>query len=114
MSERTQPQWKLSNDWAVSTDPYNWILYRRSGNRWRPLGHYRTPELMLESLHRKLTRTEPRQPTIEQHVKHCLRVAQAAADSFMSCMATYPPEVLEQLPAAYRTMSIQEVNNYAS
>ena len=114
MAKRKQPQWILSDDWAVSTDPYNWILYRLSGNRWRPLGYYRTPELLLKSLHRKLLRIEPRQPTIEQHVEHSLRVVQAAAASFIECMATYPPEILKLLPAAYRTMSKEGVSINAS
>ena len=114
MSKRKLPHWILNDDWAVSTDPYNWILYRLSGSRWRPSGYYRTPELLLESLYRKLTRTEPRQPTIEQHVEHCLRVVQAAAASFMEGMDTHPPEALKQLPAAYRTMLNEEAINYAS
>ena len=114
MSKCKQPQWMLNDHWAVSTDPYNWILYRLSGERWRPLGYYRTPELLLESLYRKLARTEPYQPTIEQHVEHCLRVAQAAADCLLECLATYPPDALKQLPPAYRTMLNEEVINHAS
>ena len=111
MSKCKQPQWILNDHWAVSIDPYNWILYRLSGSSWRPVGYYRNPELLLESLYRKLARTEPRQPTVEQHLEHCLGVAQAAAASFMECMATYPPEVLKQLPAAYRTMLKGEAAN---
>lgn len=103
MAKHANPKWILNDDWAISTDPYNWILYRLSGKRWRPVAYFRTPELLLESLYRKLTRTEPRQPTIELHVEHCLRVAQAAADRFIEGMATYPSDVLKTLPAAYRT-----------
>ncbi len=27
--------WQLSNDWAVSRGPRNWILQERRGKRWR-------------------------------------------------------------------------------
>ena len=76
MSNSATPEWMLSNDWGVGLDSYNWILYKRAGKTWQAKGFYPTPEMLLQSLHRKLTRTEPPQPTLEQHVKRCLEAAQ--------------------------------------
>lgn len=104
MTKYAKPKWILSTDWAISTDPYNWILYARSGKGWRATGYYATPEMLLKSLHQELARVEPPQPTLEQHVEHCLKRAQAAADRFLSCLATYPLPVLKARPAAVSGM----------
>ena len=114
MSKHAQPHWLLNNDWGVSTDTYNWILYRLSGTRWRPVGFYPSPKMMLKSFHRKLARTEPLQPTLEQHVEHCLGLAQAAADHFLSCLATYPLPALKAHPAVVSAMLRKEITDHAS
>ena len=111
MNKRKEPQWILSDNWAVGTEPYNWILYRLSGTRWRPIGFYPSPEMMLKSFHRKLARTEPHQPTLERHVEHCLGLAQAAADRFLSNLATYPLPALKASPATVSTMLKREAVN---
>ncbi len=80
MTRRASPTWLLSGDWGVGTDPYNWILYKRGGNSWRPRGYYPSPELLLQSLHRVLTRQEVPDPDLVEHVNGiCERVEAAAA-----------------------------------
>jgi hypothetical protein len=114
MSKSAKPKWILNDDWAVSTDTYNWVLYQRSGKSWRAIGYYPSPEMMLKSFHRKLTRKEPPQPTLEQHVEHCLKLTQAAADRFLSVLATYPLPALKARPATVTSMLKKETVNYAS
>jgi hypothetical protein len=114
MNTRKPPHWILNEDWAISTDTYNWILYRLSGKGWRAVGYYPTPEMLLKSFHRKLTRSETNQPTLEQHVEHCLRVAQAASESFMKSLGTYPLPALKARPAAVTAMLKREVVDHAS
>ena len=80
MSKSASPKWILSPDWGVGTDPFNWILYRRRGKRWNAVGFYASPDLLLKSLYRKLTRTEPPDPDIVSHVEAISRRVQAAAD----------------------------------
>ena len=104
MAKSAKPQWRLNDNWAVSTDTYNWILYQRSGMIWRAVGYYPSPEMMLKSLHRKICRIEPPQPTLEQHVIHCLGLAQAAATRLLDSLATYPLPVLKARPATVTTM----------
>jgi len=82
MNRRATPQWMLSNDWGVGTDPYNWVLYRKGKKNWRPVGYYPSDELLLKSFHRKLTRTEPADPDLVRHVEAISRRAQAAAAAF--------------------------------
>jgi hypothetical protein len=109
MSKRKQPQWILNENWAVSTDPYNWILYSRSGKNWRATGYYPTPQMLLKSLHREITRKEPRQATLELHLLCCLETAQAVADRFLGCLATYPQVILNAPPPQLRRTLEMEV-----
>lgn len=88
MSKSPTPDWVLYEDWAIGRDPYNWVLYRKFGKRWRPVGYYRNPELLLLSFHRKLLRLEPPKPTLVEHIEHCFDVAQAAADLFEEHIST--------------------------
>ncbi len=104
MNKHAQPHWTLNDNWAVSTDTYNWILYQRSGKSWRAIGYYPSLEMMLKSFHRKLARKEPPQPTLEQHVEHCLELVQAAATRLLDSLATYPLPVLKARPATVNTM----------
>lgn len=108
MSKRKQPDWLLNDDWAVSTDTYNWILYRRSGKCWRATSYHPTPQALLKSFHGELTRREPRRVTLELHLLSCLEAAQAAADRFLSCLATYPQAILNAPPPAMSRALEQE------
>lgn len=87
----------------------SWILYQRSGKRWRPIGYYNSPEVLLKSFYRKLLRSEPPKSTLEQHIEHCLEVAQAAADRLLRCLATHPQSVLNTPPAPRRTIVKMEI-----
>ena len=69
MSKSACPDWVLSDTCAVSRDTYNWILQSRQGDRWRAVGYYRTPELLLKSLHRQISRTMPANPDLLQHLE---------------------------------------------
>ena len=82
MSERASPKWVLSPEWGVSTDPYNWILYRRRGKRWDAVAFYPSPELLLKSLYRKMLRTEPANPDLVMHVEVISRCVEGWAARF--------------------------------
>ena len=77
----TKMTWILSDKWAVSRDPYNWILLRKTGKSWKK-SYYASPEQLLKSLYRKITRTEPAQPDLLEHLEACLEVAQAFSRQF--------------------------------
>lgn len=74
------PNWPLDDKWAIGTDPYNWVLYRKIGRRWQAVGYYARADQLLESLFRKLTRTEPFQPELVLHVRRCFERVQGMAD----------------------------------
>jgi hypothetical protein len=82
MSKSASPKWMLSDDWGVGTDRYNWILYHKGGNTWKPAGYYPSDELLLKSYYRQLTRTEPADPDLVRHLETISRHAQAAAAAF--------------------------------
>lgn len=72
--------WPISKNWAVSRNPYNWILQERRGKRWRPIGYYRTPEKLLHGLYEKLLLCEPAEPSLIEHIEHCLTVVEACTE----------------------------------
>jgi hypothetical protein len=80
MAKYKQPSWTLSDDWAVSGDPYNWILQARKGDRWRAVGYYRTPELLLKCLHRQVSRTMPADPDLLQHLETAYKAGERLSD----------------------------------
>ena len=80
MSKSGSPDWVLSDDWAISRNPFNWILMKPRKNGWRAVSYYPSPELLLKSLHRKILRSNHAQPDLEQHLKVCLRVAEACSE----------------------------------
>lgn len=79
MSKNTTPKWLLSADWGVSSDPFNWILYERRGERWIAKGFYPSVESLLRSLYQKLIRTEPADSDLVRHVEAISRRVQACA-----------------------------------
>ena len=81
MTSPIKPKWVLSDEWAVSRDPYNWILLKKTGKSWKKY-YYASPVQLLKSLHRKITRTEPAQPDLAEYLKTCLEIAQAFSGRF--------------------------------
>lgn len=78
------PTWILNDSWGVSVDSFNWVLMKRAakGKRsWREAGYYPSAQQLLESLHRKLTRTESPDPDLIKHLKHCSEAAQGFTDA---------------------------------
>lgn len=79
------PTWRLDDHWAVDTDPFNWILYKRgtkkdgSPGKWNPTGYYATAEKLLMSLYHQLTRLEPQDKDLVKHLEAISRHVQAAA-----------------------------------
>jgi hypothetical protein len=79
------PRWKLDSEWAVDTDDYNWILYKRRNKKdgspglWKSKGFYPSDVLLFESLYRKLTRTEPKNLDLCSHVEYISERVQASA-----------------------------------
>ena len=88
MTSSFTPDWELTEQWAIGRTANKWTLYKSSGKRWRSCGFYPTPEALLESFHRKLTRLEPPEATLVEHIEHCFDVAQAAADLFKEHVST--------------------------
>jgi hypothetical protein len=83
MNRHAIPKWILSADWGIDTDSFNWILYRKRGERWTANGFYPSVESLLQSLYKQLTRTEPANPDLIKHVEGVSeRVAACAAALF--------------------------------
>ena len=89
MSKCANPDWLLNAEWGVGRDPHNWILYQRSGKRWRQKGYYPNPAQLLQSLHRKILRTELPHSDLTQHLEACLNVVQACTERFAEQLYTY-------------------------
>ena len=85
MAKFATPSWLLAPEWGVGTDPYNWILYRRSTKKdgspgnWKAVGYYATADKLLMGFYRKLTRTEDPNSDLVKHVKACSERVQVAA-----------------------------------
>jgi len=79
MNKSANPTWLLSPGWGVGTDSYNWILYRKGGKNWNAAGFYSSPESLLKSPFRKLTRMEPADPDLVRHLEAISRRAEDAA-----------------------------------
>jgi hypothetical protein len=80
MIKRASPKWRLSKDWGVGVDTYNFILYHKGKKVWKPKGYYPCPELLLKSFYRKLIRTEPADSDLVRHVEaNSRRVQECAA-----------------------------------
>jgi hypothetical protein len=79
MSKAKKPTWLLNEDWGVSVDSYNWVLLKRAatGKRtWSEAGYYPSAEILLHSLHRKLSRSESTDPDLIKHLERCSEAAQ--------------------------------------
>ncbi len=86
MSNSKTPTWRLNDQWAVDTDPFNWVLYKRGTKRdgspgiWIPTGYYATADKLLIDLYHQLTRLEPQDKALIRHVESCYeRVQELAA-----------------------------------
>ena len=79
MNRHAIPKWILSADWGIDTDSFNWILYRKRGERWIAKGFYPSVESLLQSLFRRLTRTVPADPDLVRHVEAVSKRVEACA-----------------------------------
>lgn len=89
MSKKNKaPTWRLDDQWAVDTDPFNWILYKRgtkkdgSPGTWNPTGYYATTDKLLMGLYHNLTRLEHQDKDLVKHLEACYERVQAAAAHF--------------------------------
>jgi hypothetical protein len=79
MTKHKIPKWILFADWAMGSDPYNFILYKKRGERWTAIGFYPSIELLLKSLYTKLILTEPADPDLLKHVELASERVEACA-----------------------------------
>ena len=63
----------------MGSDPLNFILYRKRGERWTAKGFYPSVESLLHSLYQKLARTEPADPDLVRHVELVSKRVEACA-----------------------------------
>ena len=84
MTKHKTPTWILSADWGVGSDPFNWILYERRGERWIAKGFYPSVESLFQSLCRKLTRAESADPDLVKHVEEVYERVEACAAAFFA------------------------------
>jgi len=80
MAKHTIPTWTLSENLAVTRDKYNWIVLRKSGDRWRRERFYPTPQLLLKSLHRQIARTMPAETDLLDHLETAYEVGEKLSD----------------------------------
>jgi hypothetical protein len=79
MSKHTSPKWILSAKWGVGSDPYNFILYQKRGERWIAKGFYPSIESLLHSFYQKMALTEPFDPDLARHVEAVSKRVEACA-----------------------------------
>ncbi len=80
MSKSAFPTWVLSDEWAITRDKYNWILLRNGGSRPRSESFYPTPESLLKSLHRKISRTMPAETDLLDHLEVAYKAGERLSD----------------------------------
>ena len=105
MSNPVIPTWLFDCGWGAGSDHYNWILYRRglrkdgSAGTWKAVGYYPTPEQLLLSFFHKLTRTEPVDTDLADHVEALARRVTAAAARLCEELNQMPSTSLSRSPA---------------
>jgi hypothetical protein len=122
MTKSLNPDWVLNEKWAIGRDTHNFLLYKKSGQSWRPDSYYPKLEQLFQSFLHKLTRTEPAEVDLKVHIERCLDVAQAAVTLLREHIAAKPLAVDERLvPAAcsgFQRVSditlVREESRYAS
>ena len=100
MKKNATPEWPLSENWAVGRDSHNWILYHKGKKNWKAKGFYPSPQALLKSFYRKLTRTEPADPDLILHVSRISRRVEAAAARLYEQIDTWQAEKGKTGPAA--------------
>ena len=114
MNKSAKPCWTLNDDWGVTRDKHNWILQAYKGGRWRAVGYYRTPELLLKSLHRQISRTMPADPDLLQHLETAYKAGERLSDR-LSAHVKASFGGLDKLPPQRAAAILeQEAANYAS
>ena len=63
-----EPAWNLTEGYGCYCDAYNWVLQKKSGKSWKPVGYYPTPEKLLMGLYRKMCRNKPAGPDLLTHL----------------------------------------------
>jgi hypothetical protein len=98
-----KPEWRLSEQWAIARDPYNWILLKKACKSWKK-SYYASAEQLLTALHRKFSRTGPAQPDLLKHLEACLEVAQAFSRRFYQLVGASAPVAGKNAPEHTDTM----------
>ena len=114
MSKTKQPDWTLNDDWAVSRDKHNWILQARTGGRWRSVSYYRTPEQLLKSLHRQISRTMPADPDLLKHLETAYKVGERLSDKLSIHIHASLGEFANLTPQRAAAIEELEATYYAS
>lgn len=80
MSKKNRkPTWNLTEGYGCSCDAYNWVLLKRSGEGWKLVGYYPTPEKLLMGLYRKMCRNKPAGADLLTHLSTLQERVQAVA-----------------------------------
>jgi hypothetical protein len=96
MNKHKQPRWVLDEFWAIDTDHYNFILFKRQASRngtpgrWAPKRYYPNLQQLFESLARKMIRTEETELPLPEHVNAVCDEVGARLSRFHDQVATYP------------------------
>jgi hypothetical protein len=96
MNRHRQPQWVLDEHWAIDTDPYNFILFKRqvsrngTPGRWAPKHFYPNLQQLFDSLARKMIRMEETGLPLSEHVNAVCDEVEARLSRFHHRVATYP------------------------
>lgn len=100
MATRTNPDWVLSEDFAISIDSYNWVLLVRSHSKtgeptdWIVKSYFPTSIMLFESLLNKASRTNTGEADLIKHLEHALSVATEAYKGFLEEIHSNPhPDV---------------------
>ncbi len=103
---KTEPKWRLSEDYGIGLDSYNWKLYRRIWGRktsrragWRICGYFPTLKMLIEGMQNRMMLEDSDNPDLASHVEMALSVHTDACSSLKSQLDSMG---LDTKPAAYK------------
>lgn len=94
MTDQKQPNWILSDTWAIGINSMNWITYKATTGKvkgWKAVAYHPTPYLCLQNLLNEALLHDVGNPDLVQHINQALRASINAYSAFAELMEALPP-----------------------